>query len=303
MRGKWQIRARAFTLVELLVVVAILTVLLALLLPSFGNAMWAARHVRCTANLRQQAMAFNTYALDHSGWYPHPNVRKREKHGTAYHLQPIGRVHNGFVGGVGDIFYPYLPVLKETDAQIDRYRSKAKTAAMNHPIMRCPEAEHLFKHWRKEIPGGGLTNFENNQSYNFYANCSSGVDTGTIRLTPGQTDFAPVDPRKMLQKNSDTMVMRTDDGPTEYTILSSDIILGNGNSATTWHGRGRYGVRPKYYNLYYFYDTVVPNYSFVDGSVRQFRFDYAYRRDLMHTSQKTQGISGDAYLLPQDWGR
>lgn len=306
MRRKGQVCGLAFTLVEMLVVVAILAVLMALLLPAFQNAMWAARHVQCATNLRQQALAFNTYALDHSGWYPHPNVRKREKYGTAYHLQPIGRVHNGFVDGVGDIFYPYLPVLKETDAKIERYGSNAKTAAMNHPIMRCPEAEFLFKHarMRMEIQGGGYVNFENSQTYNFYVNCSSGVDTGTIRLTPGKTDFAPVEPRQMLQKINDTLVMRTDDGPTEYAILSSDFHQTAGAAkVNTWHGRTKFSIRDKYYNAFYFYNgPIMPNFSFTDGSVRDFNY-HTSDRHLMHVSKKTQGISGDGYMLPKKWGR
>lgn len=299
-------RSKAFTVVELLIVIGILVVLIGLLLPTLEGVRWSARNTHCKANLRQHGIAFNTYALDNQGWYPHPNVRMKENRGERTFLRPIQRVHNGFVGGVGDIFYPYLPAHEETIAQIDRYRSKAKTAAMNHPVMRCPEAENLFRYWREEIDDrkGGLTNFENNQTYAFYANCSSGIDSGYVPLTH-VTSFAPTEPQKMLRKINDTMIMKTDVGPKRYTILSSDIHLTAGAAmVNTWHGRTAYRIRDTYYNNFYFYNgSVMPNFTFADGSVKEYEY-HTSRRDLMYVSKKTQGLSAsDGYMLPREWSQ
>jgi prepilin-type N-terminal cleavage/methylation domain-containing protein/prepilin-type processing-associated H-X9-DG protein len=63
-------RHRAFTLVELLVVVAIVVVLVALLLPVLGRAREQARRVACASNLRQLATAFAMYYEDHRQAYP-----------------------------------------------------------------------------------------------------------------------------------------------------------------------------------------------------------------------------------------
>jgi prepilin-type N-terminal cleavage/methylation domain-containing protein/prepilin-type processing-associated H-X9-DG protein len=55
----------AFTLVELLAVIAIIGVLVALLLPAIGLAREAARDTACKSNLRQFGQGFHTYAEQH----------------------------------------------------------------------------------------------------------------------------------------------------------------------------------------------------------------------------------------------
>jgi len=58
-------RFRAFTLVELLVVVGIITLLIALLLPSLQRARRQAVIISCASNMRQAYMALATYANDY----------------------------------------------------------------------------------------------------------------------------------------------------------------------------------------------------------------------------------------------
>ena len=60
----------AFTLVEILVVVAILALLAGLLFPVFATARGKARQVACLSNLRQLGLAFSMYAQDHDGIVP-----------------------------------------------------------------------------------------------------------------------------------------------------------------------------------------------------------------------------------------
>ncbi|QDU82472.1 hypothetical protein Pla110_42290 [Polystyrenella longa] len=52
---------RAFTVLELITVIAILTVLLALLLPSLGSARESARRIQCQYQLRQLGTALQGY--------------------------------------------------------------------------------------------------------------------------------------------------------------------------------------------------------------------------------------------------
>lgn len=61
---------RGFTLVEMLVVMAIVTILAALLLPVIDRARQAGRRVACLSNLRQMGLAINQYAADCDGRLP-----------------------------------------------------------------------------------------------------------------------------------------------------------------------------------------------------------------------------------------
>jgi prepilin-type N-terminal cleavage/methylation domain-containing protein len=66
---KRQARA-AFTLIEVLVVVAIIALLVAILLPSLSRARAQARMVQCQTNVRTLVNAFILYANDNGGRFP-----------------------------------------------------------------------------------------------------------------------------------------------------------------------------------------------------------------------------------------
>lgn len=58
---------KGFTLVELLVVISIIALLVSILLPALNKARDQAKLLLCKTNLRQQGIAFQTYALDNNG--------------------------------------------------------------------------------------------------------------------------------------------------------------------------------------------------------------------------------------------
>lgn len=57
---------RAFTLIELLVATLIIAVLISILIPQLAGVRKAARSTKCLSNLRQLAVAMNTYASAHN---------------------------------------------------------------------------------------------------------------------------------------------------------------------------------------------------------------------------------------------
>jgi len=106
-----------FTLVELLVSIAIVSLLAALLFPVFAQVRGKARATVCLSNLRQAGNAFAMYAQDYDGLYP-------------YAVDPADRVTpqiwNAFPAFQAEI--PTLPWLHQT------LQPYVKSAEMFH----CP---------------------------------------------------------------------------------------------------------------------------------------------------------------------
>jgi len=70
----WLRRRRAFTLVELLVVIAIIAILIAILLPVLSKVKEQANRVKCASNLRQLGVSTMMYLDDNKQFYPQPGV-------------------------------------------------------------------------------------------------------------------------------------------------------------------------------------------------------------------------------------
>lgn len=62
--------SRAFTLVELLVVIGVIALLISMLMPALGRAREQAKTVQCMAQLRQIGNALAIYAGQNKGYYP-----------------------------------------------------------------------------------------------------------------------------------------------------------------------------------------------------------------------------------------
>ena len=62
--------SRSFTLIELLIVIAIIAILAAMLLPALNKARERAQTVNCTSQQKQYALACTQYGLDNQEWMP-----------------------------------------------------------------------------------------------------------------------------------------------------------------------------------------------------------------------------------------
>ena len=61
---------KGFTLIEILVVIAIIAILAAILFPVFSRARAKARQATCASNLKQLAMAMEMYTTDYDDTLP-----------------------------------------------------------------------------------------------------------------------------------------------------------------------------------------------------------------------------------------
>jgi len=96
----------AFTLVELLVTVAVIAVLAGLLLPALTSAHERARRVHCVSNLRQIHLAITMYADEHQDWLPpkfevKKTVLKADELAKGKQLQTV-------TNGIHIVLAPYL---------------------------------------------------------------------------------------------------------------------------------------------------------------------------------------------------
>ncbi|MEX2381534.1 MAG: type II secretion system protein [Opitutales bacterium] len=96
----------AFTLIELLTVIAIIGILASILIPTVAKVRDSARGSVCQSNLRQIAMGMVMYTMDHDGLLP--TIGDHEQHPTDWIYWHAGRDirDSAIVPYMGDNFTP-----------------------------------------------------------------------------------------------------------------------------------------------------------------------------------------------------
>ena len=103
-------RRLAFTLVELLVFVAIFTILAALLLPVLKRSYDLTKRTACISNLHQLGIAIQLYSADNNGIWPHYIITANDDNGdwsTSCFWDVNGGANPSGWEGIGRV-YPYL---------------------------------------------------------------------------------------------------------------------------------------------------------------------------------------------------
>ncbi|PYK97688.1 MAG: hypothetical protein DME19_15420 [Verrucomicrobia bacterium] len=129
-------RKRAFTLVELLVVLAILGVLAGLLLPAFSKAKEAGRAAACLSNLRQIGIALQLYTQDNNNRLPVMRDRLFETNAP-----PSTNV----LPGVDVVLSNYLGAVQVLRCPSDRKQIFEQTGSSYawNSLLNGQDAEHL----------------------------------------------------------------------------------------------------------------------------------------------------------------
>lgn len=118
-----QRRVSGFTLVELLVVIAVIGILVALLLPAIQATREAARRSQCVNNLSQLSIALHNYSTAF-GFYPPGTIEKKgpiENHAYGYHHSWITQL---------------LPYLEQRSAYHQLDRNLSVYDSKNAPVRR-----------------------------------------------------------------------------------------------------------------------------------------------------------------------
>ena len=109
---------RAFNLVELLIVLAIISALAALLFPVFWTARGKARDAVCSSNLRQIGLGIAMYQQDYDGKFP-------------YASDPINRV-------TAALWTPYFPQYAADIPQMPLLPATLTTYIKTAEVFHCP---------------------------------------------------------------------------------------------------------------------------------------------------------------------
>ena len=159
----WRLRLGAFTLVELLVVLAIISILAAMLLPALAMAKEKARSIFCVNNLKQIGIAMTLYADDHSDFLvaAEYNVKNGAK----------------FQEGWPTILYnhQYLPAEKSPDYY---------TLVSGKSVFRCPSGApkvYSFDPTSRDDPEGAKAwpYVSESTGKKFYVDCWYGINGST----------------------------------------------------------------------------------------------------------------------------
>jgi prepilin-type N-terminal cleavage/methylation domain-containing protein/prepilin-type processing-associated H-X9-DG protein len=144
---------RGFTLVELLVVIAVIGILIALLLPALQISRAAARAAACKSNLKQIGLAMQMYANNHAGRAP-LTVHAGTTASWVYSLGP-------YMENVDD-----MRICPEDPKGPDRLATKSTSYVLNDYICLKNVPDAVLNLWKLKASSRTIVVFEGSDKRN-----------------------------------------------------------------------------------------------------------------------------------------
>lgn len=178
MKRTLNLRGKGFTLVELLVVIAIIGILIGLLLPAVQAAREAARRMQCTSNMKNLALAMQTYHDAHKSLPPgcvNFNIAANGSHGGdgstynhgmwSWSAFILPQVEGAALYDLIDFSQPawcdhhwMSPSINCSTCEYSgsTWADNHKTVAESCPgVFQCPSADHTYENTQKDYAVNG----------------------------------------------------------------------------------------------------------------------------------------------------
>lgn len=211
----------AFTLVEMLVVVSIIGILLALLMPAVQSARESSRRSQCTNNLKQLALAFHEYEVQHGALPPGTTFSKPDG-------DPTGVANFGW----GAVILPHLQ-------QSAIVKLLNLPTAQLHDVLQGPQreiAQAELTMFRCPSDAGPPLNYERLFTGSKYGDLAAAKSN---YVGNHGTQFVTRDQKKQDYNADSFGLLWPDSGLKEANITdgsSNTILLGERRSRNDWAG-------------------------------------------------------------------
>jgi prepilin-type N-terminal cleavage/methylation domain-containing protein/prepilin-type processing-associated H-X9-DG protein len=160
---------KAFTLVELLVVISIIALLLSIMMPALQKAKKLGQSSICLANIRQIAVAYQCYSIENNGKLMPSRIRQgrktawvqfpQNKYGAnTWSLTKQGTLEERIFGITAGLLYPYLKTVKVYFCSGDPRMVEGTHAERSYSMIGClngwsnvPAEEYMYDRQIKKM--------------------------------------------------------------------------------------------------------------------------------------------------------